>query len=79
MDKVYKEAKGDAFLMLVALETKAAKNLHGTEASLIFQKAYAYLQSIDFTKENGSLQHAFNTALESFLGLGIMHGEGYIS
>ena len=58
--------------MLVALETKAAKNLHGTNASLIFQKAGAYLQSIDFTKENGSLQHAFETSLESVLGLGAM-------
>ena len=36
MDAIYKAAKGDAFLMLVALETKAAKNLHGTEASLVF-------------------------------------------
>ena len=72
MNKIYKDARGDTFLMIVALETKAAKHQHRTEASLIYQKACAYLHSINFSKEDGSLQHAFNNALDSYLGLGVM-------
>jgi len=72
MDKIYTDAKGDAFQMLIALEVKAKKHLHVTEASLTYQKACAYLHSINFNKEDGSLQHAFNTALNSYTSLGVM-------